>query len=68
VGASTIKRLLLREGLGPAPRRDGPTWSEFLRPQATGIIACDFFTVETMFPGRFYVVFFIEIAAMRPNP
>jgi hypothetical protein len=62
VGASTIKRLLLREGLGPAPRRDGPSWSEFLRSQATGIIACDFFTVETMFLRRFYVLFFMEIA------
>src|SRR6266511_2844448 len=49
VGASTIKRLLLREGLGPAPRRMGPSWSEFLRSQAEGILACDFFTVETMF-------------------
>lgn len=48
VGASTIKRLLLGEGLGPAPRRMGPSWSEFLRSQAEGILACDFFTVETM--------------------
>jgi putative transposase len=39
--------LLRREGLGPAPRRSGPTWSEFLRAQARGVLACDFFTVET---------------------
>jgi transposase InsO family protein len=65
VGASTIKRLLLREGLGPAPRRDGPTWSQFLRSQATVIIACDFFTVETMFLQRFYVLLFVEIAARK---
>ncbi len=44
VGASAIKRLLLREGLGPAPRRVSPSWSEFLRSQAEGILACDFFT------------------------
>ena len=31
----------------PAPRRTGPTWTEFLRAQAEGIIACDFLTVET---------------------
>ena len=61
VGASTIKRLLLGEGLGPAPRRVGPSWSEFLRSQAEGILACDFFTIETMFMRRFYVLFFIEI-------
>jgi putative transposase len=65
VGASTIKRLLLGEGLGPAPRRDGPSWSEFLRSQATGIIACDFFTVETMLLRRFYVLFFIELSTSK---
>lgn len=48
VGASTIRTLLRQEGLGPAPRRSGPSWSEFLRAQAQGIIACDFFTVETL--------------------
>ena len=37
VGATTIKRLLLREGLGPAPRQ-GPSWGEFLRAQADDIL------------------------------
>ena len=59
VGATTVKRILDREGLGPAPRRDGPSWSEFLRAQASGIIACDFFTVETIFLRTLYVLFFI---------
>jgi len=48
VGATTIRSILRRSGLGPAPRRSGPSWSEFLRAQATGILACDFFTVETL--------------------
>ncbi len=65
VGASTIKRLLFREGLGPAPRRKGPTWSEFLRSQATGIVACDSFTMETMLLARYYVLFFIESATRK---
>jgi hypothetical protein len=65
VGASTIKRLLLGEGLGPAPRREGPSWSEFLRSQAEGILACDFFTIETMFLRTFHVLFFIQIATRR---
>ncbi len=39
VGATTIRSLLRRSGLGPAPRRDGPSWSEFLRAQAEGILA-----------------------------
>jgi hypothetical protein len=49
VGATTIRTLLRRNGLGPAPRGDGPSWTEFLRAQAEGILACDFFSVETAF-------------------
>ena len=64
VGATSIKRLLLREGLGPAPRR-GPSWGEFLRTQADGIIACDFFTVESAFLRTLYVLFFIEVGSRR---
>jgi hypothetical protein len=47
LSASSIRRVLRRHGLGPAPRR-GPTWSEFLRAQATSILATDFFTVDTV--------------------
>src|SRR5450756_578781 len=47
VGATTIRTLLRTARLGPAPRRTGPSWTEFLRAQAHGIIAGDFFTVET---------------------
>ena len=64
VGASSIKRLLAREGFGPAPRR-GPTWGEFLRAQADGILACDFITVETAFLKTLYVLFFIEVGSRR---
>jgi putative transposase len=64
LGASSIKRLLLRAGLGPAPRR-GPNWGEFLRTQADGVLACDFFTVETAFLRTLYVLFFIEVGPRR---
>jgi len=64
VGASTIRCVLRRTGLGPAPRRMGPTWSEF-RAQAKGVIACDFFTVETVFRKTLYVLFFIELSTRR---
>jgi putative transposase len=47
VGATTIRSVLRRSSLGPAPRRGGPSWSEFLRAQAHGMWAADFFTVET---------------------
>src|SRR5438132_14342497 len=65
VGATTIRTLLRRNGLGPAPRRNGPSWSEFLRAQARGILACDFFTVETLFLKTLYVLFFIELGTRR---
>jgi putative transposase len=65
VSATTIRALLRRHGLGPAPRRSGPTWSEFLRAQAHGILACDFFTVETVFLKTLYVLFFIELGTRR---
>ena len=49
----------------PAPRGAGPTWTEFLRSQAEGILACDFFTVETIRLKTIYVLFFIELQTRR---
>ena len=65
VGATTIRRILRAYGLGPAPWRAGPTWSEFLRAQAEGILACDFLTVETLRLKTIYVLFFIELHTRR---
>ena len=65
VSATTVKKVLLGAGLDPAPRRDGPSWSEFLRSQAEGILACDFFIVETAFLKTLYVLFFIEVGSRR---
>jgi putative transposase len=50
---------------GPAPRWTGPSWTEFLRAQADGIIACDFFTVETAWLRTLYVLVFIEVGSRR---
>jgi transposase InsO family protein len=65
VSATKIRRLLRASGLGPAPRRDGPTWSEFLRSQVRGILAFDFFTVETLKLRTPYVLFAIELGSRR---
>lgn len=65
VSPSTVRRLLLAAGLKPAPRRSGPSWRSFLRQQAASVLACDFFTVETISLRRFYVLFFIELESRR---
>lgn len=65
VSATTVRTTLLRHGLDQAPLRIGPTWSEFLRSQAAGILACDFFTVETLRLKTLYVLFFIELSTRR---
>jgi len=66
VSATSVRRILRRHGLSPAPRRHGgPTWVEFLRAQTAGTLACDFFTVETMNLTRLYVLFVIEVDRRR---
>jgi putative transposase len=65
VSPTSIRRLLSGGGLNPAPRRSGPSWREFLRAQSASIVACDFFTVESVFLRRYYVLFFIAHASRR---
>jgi len=65
VSPTSIRRLLARAGLEPAPRRSGPSWREFLRAQAASMVACDFFTVESVFLRRYYALFFIAHASRR---
>jgi transposase InsO family protein len=65
VSPTSIRRLLAQARLEPAPRRSGPSWREFLRAQAASIVACDFFTVESLFLRRYYVLFFIAHESRR---
>jgi putative transposase len=65
VSASSIRRVLRAHGLDPAPRRSATGWRSFLRQQAAGIVACDFFTVDTILLRRVYVLFVIELGSRR---
>jgi putative transposase len=65
VAASTVWKILRAAGVDPAPRRSGPTWRRFLTAQAHSIMACDFFTVDTVLLKRIYVLFFIELATRQ---
>jgi putative transposase len=65
VSPTSIRRLLAQAKLEPAPRRSGPSWREFLRAQGASIVACDFFTVESVFLRRYYALFFIAHGSRR---
>jgi putative transposase len=65
IGASTVWTILQRAGVAPAPARSALTWRQFLRAQARGVLAVDFFTVDTVFLQRLYVLFVIEVATRR---
>jgi putative transposase len=65
ISPTSIRRVLAHARLEPAPRRSGPSWREFLRAQASSIVACDFFTVESVFLRRYYALFFIAHANRR---
>ena len=65
VSATTVRNVLREEHVGPAGRRSGPSWRQFLQSQAKSLIAVDFFTVDTVWLRRLYVLFFIEAATRR---
>jgi putative transposase len=65
VSATSVRKVLLEEGLPPAPQRSPSSWRAFLRAQAATMLACDFLTVETAFLQRIYVLFFISLATRR---
>jgi putative transposase len=65
IAASTVWKILHQAGAAPAPRRAGPTWRQFLTTPAKAMVACDFFTVDTVLLKRLYVLFFIELATRQ---
>jgi len=75
VSPTTVRTWLRAAGLGPAGRRQGMTWREFIRTHRQSLLAVDFVTVDTIWLQRLYVLFFIEVGSRRvhltgctPNP
>ena len=65
ISATSVRSILAGAGLPPAPRRDSQSWRSFLRAHGESILACDFFTVDTVWLRRLYVLVFISIGSRR---
>jgi transposase len=65
IAASTVWQIMHAAGIGPAPRRTGPTWKQFLTAQARGVLAADFVHVDTVLLRRIYALIVIEHGTRR---
>jgi transposase InsO family protein len=65
IASSTVWQIMHAAGIDPAPRRTGPSWREFLTAQAEGIIAADFFHLDTVTGRRLYALVLLEHGTRR---
>jgi putative transposase len=67
IAASTVWQILHDAGIGPAPRRSGPTWRQFLTSQAQAVLAVDFVHVDTVVLKRIYALIAVEHGSRRAH-
>jgi putative transposase len=65
VSAASVRTILGKAGVPPAPQRDRQSWRSFLRAHSESILAADFFTVDTVLLRRLYVLVFLSIGSRR---
>jgi len=66
VSASAVRAALRRHRVAPAPQRlRATTWREFINRHKDQLLACDFFTVETLYLKTLHVLFFLEVGTRR---
>jgi putative transposase len=65
VSPATVWAILKKAGFDPTPQRSDPTWTQFLKTQASGILTADFFQVETITLARLYCFAVVEHATRR---
>ena len=65
VSSTSVRNILTKAGLPPAPQRDRQSWRTFLRAHGESILACDFFTVDTIWLRRSYVLAVLSIGSRR---
>src|SRR3989475_1877430 len=65
VAATTIRSVLLAAGVPPSGRRSQLTWRQFLSAHAESLVAADFFSVDTIFFRRLYVLIYVHLASRR---
>jgi len=66
ISHETVGNILRRHGIPPAPERDSsPSWRHLMTHYKDQLLACDFFTVETLFLQTLYVLVFVENGSRR---